>query len=84
MVADGSDNSIRIAQHVVVPEPHDGKAAVLQIPCPSGVLFVSQRVLAAIDFHDQPMGHAYEIDHIGADRVLTAKLYAHDPAPTQS
>lgn len=62
-------------QYVVVPETDDPESPGLQPSSTTGVPFpvASVIVVAAIEFDDQPVFEAGEIDDVGAKRVLTAK-----------
>jgi hypothetical protein len=51
---DRPDDAIEIAQHVVVPEPHDTIAARFK-PCRSRKILLSAQVLLpAVNFDDEP------------------------------
>ena len=76
-------NAVRVLQDLVVPEPDHANPPRLQ---PAGARLIAcaaHRVLAAVDFHRQPFLGAQEIDHIGPERMLSAKLVATEPPIAQ-
>ncbi|POH26221.1 hypothetical protein ATY31_24620 [Sinorhizobium americanum] len=74
-----SHTFVNVAQHVVIPETQDSPASGLQsertLPIVVGI--TRFRMLRTIDFDDQSMCGASEIDDITRDRNLSAKAEAH-------
>ncbi len=75
-------HGVRIGQDLVVPEAEDPEATPAQLEVPRSVTHIFG-VLAAIDFHNQVMLEAGEIDDGTTDRHLPAELEAVQPAIAQ-
>ncbi len=70
---DGLHDSVSVPKDVVVPEPNDSIALVLE---PSGAPCVAcdlSCVLSAINFDDEPAFETYEIDDEPSNGCLAAK-----------
>jgi len=65
-------HGLRIAKHVVVPEPQDAKPGALKEPSARGVNVL--RVLPAVDLHRQHCFQAHKVDDVISEWVLSAKL----------
>src|SRR5256885_6057672 len=68
----------RSLHHVVVPKAKDSITFAFE-PCGSLVVarsMIALAVLRTVDFNHQSCGHAGEIDEIGTDRHLAAKMAA--------
>jgi hypothetical protein len=79
-------NVIRASQRFVVPEAQDAESSALQ-PTRSLGIGDGEReigVLSSIEFHDQPMLEANEIDDVDLDRLLALELVAKQASCTQS
>jgi len=72
----GGDHLRQIFFHVFCGEPHDSIAACFEECLPLGVSFLLTAVNGAVDLHDEAMGGTEEIDHEGANRLLTAEMDA--------
>jgi len=71
-VENAFDDTIRILQHVIVPEAQNQIAHRLQIP---GAIEIARfGMLAAIHFNDQASGLAAEIYNVAPKRHLPTKL----------
>ncbi|ESX22255.1 hypothetical protein X747_27445 [Mesorhizobium sp. LNJC384A00] len=75
---------VDVADDVVIPEPQDGPAILFEVRCPritgsrAGV-----RMLGAIDFDDQLLLRASEIDDVGGNRKLSPEAKPHQPVGTK-
>jgi hypothetical protein len=74
LVSDRVMDAVEICQDLVVPEPQDAIAFVLQEPTSLGLPRRRVIVLTAVDFHDQPGLVAHKISNVAADRQLAAEL----------
>jgi hypothetical protein len=79
------EDAIGIGQDLVIPEAQD---AIAQLSQGARALFVFvfvflQRVLAAIDLNNKALLQAGEVDDIGADRDLLAKMMSVELATAQ-
>ncbi len=72
----GGDHLRQIFFHVFCGEPHDSIAACFEECLPLGVSFLLTAVNGAVDLHDEAIGGTEEIDHEGANRLLTAEMDA--------
>src|ERR1700735_662380 len=68
-------NPFTILQHLVVPEPKDLSALVLQIGV-SDIVAKAFCVLRSVGLDDQLSANAKKVDNVGADWDLPAKLNA--------
>ena len=66
-------NAFDISQHVVIPESQNAITVIRKPLIADGITRVSG-MLAAIDFNDDAVLSAYEVDDIGADWLLTDEL----------
>src|SRR5262245_3538870 len=83
-VQDRLHDTIRVSQHVVVPEAQDEIAHGFQDRGSCPVLFGPLRVLPAIELHDHASICANKIDHVAIDRRLPAKLPTGEAAVAQT
>ena len=85
MDPNGLGDSFRPGQGLLVFEPDYGPAQSFQFDLPQMVVQnnVVAIMYAAVDFDDEAQSVAREIDDVGTDRVLAAKLAAIDPAAPQ-
>jgi hypothetical protein len=70
----GVDNLVRAAKGVVRAESQHTVAMSTQPAIARGVLQIFVRVLGSIDLDHKPLGGTAEIDYVGSDRRLPAKL----------
>jgi len=85
-IADRPESPVRIAEHIVIPESQYTISAPFE---PLGAFRIADfidRVLAPVDFDDQPRLGTEKIDDVSADRLLAAKaksveLVASKPRP---
>ncbi len=73
----GLQHAIHIARYLMIPETQDAVAVFVQPLIPHDVPF-AVRVLAAIDFDDQPFLAANKIDNIATERLLAHKPVTFD------
>jgi hypothetical protein len=66
----------------VIPNPNDAPAVLFE---PSGTPFIGLAIgmLAAVDFDNEAMPDGHEIDDVGPDRALPAKLVSRQSAIPQ-
>src|SRR5262245_24623716 len=83
-VQDRLHDTIRVSQHVVVPEAQDEIAHGFQDRGSCPVLFGPLRVLPAIELHDHASICANKIDHVAIDRRLPTKLPTGEAAVAQT
>src|SRR5579862_1637438 len=78
-------HALFVLPEVRIPKSHDAEASTFEkrgavrIDC----LILGLRVLATVQFDDEPTFEAHEIDDIGASRLLTAKFLRVKTAITQ-
>jgi hypothetical protein len=65
--------TVHIAKHVIIPESQHAISMLGEPPVAHRVALVD-RVLAAVDFNDEPLLATNEIDDVGSDRFLTDEL----------
>jgi hypothetical protein len=80
---DRFEHAVGIRKHVVVPETRDTVTLVDEPTLTYRVALIG-RMLAAIDFDDQPQLATDEVDDITSDRILTDELFAFDLTGTQA
>ena len=78
------NHAVGVRQHIIVPEADDAESLLLRPPCASLVGFNLSRMLAAIDFDDQPSLETQKVDDIGSKRDLVAKTRPIDLLASQS
>jgi hypothetical protein len=79
------EDTLRIFQNFVVPEPQDIKSPALQEACPNFVALHVDRVLPAIDLDHEATRMADEIDDVSSNGFLATKLESRELAgPKQS
>ncbi|HUL67018.1 MAG TPA: hypothetical protein VLW55_20640 [Burkholderiaceae bacterium] len=66
-------------EHVVVPEANDSES-VLPKPCIACRVSFILHMLPAIDFDDESRSQTHEVDHVGAERLLTLELETRETA----
>jgi hypothetical protein len=59
---------VDVVQNIVVPEAQDSVALRLQEASSSRIIFGRSRMLATINFNDEPFGKARKISEVWADR----------------
>jgi hypothetical protein len=74
-------NTINVVSHIDIVEPKRRKAARRINLVADGVLFRIMRV--PVDFYDQRLLRAEEIDNANADDVLTTKLVTAELGPAE-
>ena len=79
----GADG-IEIVVHLVVPKADDGVAFAFEIVSSAGVLFGIERMLAAVEFDDEPGLGAGEISDEWSDGDLPLPFEAADLAIAQA
>jgi hypothetical protein len=72
---DGFQNAIYIFKNIVVPEMQHAITVISQPSVAHSIAFVD-RMLAAVEFDDQPLLATNEIDDIRSDRFLPDKFVA--------
>jgi hypothetical protein len=72
----GVRHIIRPQEHIVVPEPEHAKPERLQCLGSAQIVTALLKMLASVEFEDQPLLDAAEIGDVAMDRVLPAKLRA--------
>jgi hypothetical protein len=73
-------HTFRVRQHVGVPEAHDSKSSGFQEERSGTVVSLLLGMLSAIEFHDQFLRDAHEVD----DDMLPPELFAGQLTVTQS
>lgn len=73
ILADRLDNAFDVRQHIIVPEAQN-TITLPEQESGSPFIFCAVRMLATIDFDNQPCQPAAKIRDIRADRVLAAKM----------
>ncbi len=67
-------------QDIIVPESEDAIAPLREECRPAGITRPLKRVLAAVDFDDESLRQADEVDDVWPDRDLTPELAIHQAA----
>lgn len=69
----------------MIPESQDAESLAFQILVSPSIIFLRRAlpVLSAVQFDDYFYFQAYEIDHVGTDRTLPAKLVSQKAAITE-
>jgi hypothetical protein len=67
--------SVDVLYHVIVPEAQDAIAMIAKPLIANGIAFTG-RVLSAVDFNDQALLPADQIDNIGTDGFLTYEFHS--------
>ncbi len=81
---DRLQDSLRILQHVIVPEPDYPVTEFPQYGRAPGIGANLTRVLPAVHLDDQSFRNTREVGHIGADGNLSAKMMTAKLVPAQS
>jgi hypothetical protein len=86
---DDLKHGIDLREHVVVPEAQDAEVPVVKPPSARCVLVPGLRVLAAVQFDDEPSLRACEVGDEWPNGVLAAEAQSMDlpatqPAPEQT
>ena len=74
LLGDYRMNTVEICQHLVVPEPQNAIALVLEKRASLGLARRRAIVLTAVDFHNQPGIVAYEIGDVAANGYLAPEF----------
>jgi hypothetical protein len=69
MLDDDFRQPVRIIQHLIIPEPQHAKPLIFK-PSLTDLVGFAGRVLAAIDFNDELLCKADEIDDVSPDWLL--------------
>jgi hypothetical protein len=76
-LADGFDVTIRLLQHIVIPEAQDAEAFRLQPSVTASIpLRLCFRVLRAIRFDNELRSVAHEVHDVDANRLLASERKA--------
>ena len=67
-------NTFSIAEYFVVPKPKDLESSRFEKSCSRHVCFLLLCVMSAVDFQNQSLLEADEIDNVGTDDLLTPKF----------
>jgi hypothetical protein len=78
------DNTVFVAQHVVVPEAQNKKTVRLKIGRSFRIAIAAFGMLSAIEFDNQPCRLAAKIHDIRPDRHLPAKFQSLQAAVAQA
>jgi hypothetical protein len=86
LLRDLGHHHVRVAQHVIIPEPQDFESPADEHVGADGVLPAMPRVvvLSAVEFDDQPDLETDEVREVGSDRKLPAEFSAKYLAIPQS
>ena len=76
-------HSIRLFQRVMVPKPDHPKTHRFQTGCSLSIVHNLLGMLAAVQFHDQFLLKADEINDVRRDRMLSPKLESAEVAILQ-
>ena len=76
---DRFENVRHVAQHIVVPKPQDA-IVVVDKPFVANRVAPVVRVLTSVNFDDEAVFTANQVDRIGTDRLLPNELEAIEPA----
>lgn len=76
-------HGLRLLQDLVVPETYHAITSTGEEGRPSHVVLYARRVLASIEFNNQPHVRATEIDDEWTDRLLPAEVRTRDLTTTQ-
>ncbi len=74
--ADRLDDAIGVLQHVVVPEAQNTEPFVLKPKRALCIFLRALRMLAAIDFDDEPPLNAHEVGDVAPERRLASEAMA--------
>jgi len=64
-------HKIEVHEYVAVPEPQHAEPATVQLSVSLAVAGFG--VMLSVDFDDQPLEEAYEVDDVWADRMLSSE-----------
>ena len=81
---DRRQHRVRLAQHVIVPEPQHVESFVLEVLGTRAVVLPPFEMLAPVQFDHQPRLQAREVGEVGADPVLAAEFPSLQAAVSQS
>jgi hypothetical protein len=76
-------HTFHVGQHVGVPEAHDAESSGFQEERSGVVVSLLLGMLSAIEFHDQFLRDAHEVDDVWTDNVLPSELFAYQLAVAQ-
>ena len=76
-------HSVDILKNLVIPKPQYSVSLLRKPLVTNPVAFELPCVLSTVQLDDESFGHAYEIDDVSTQWLLTAKLVALQPATTQ-
>lgn len=74
--ANGFEDAFGVVEDVAVPEAQDAKALAFEPVCAFRVVQRPLRMLATVNFDNEPMLKADKVDDIRADRRLAAEATA--------
>lgn len=73
MVGNCFQHPFQILRYFIIPESQDGKALRLK-KCSSLPIFLTLCMLSTVEFDDEFLFQAYEIDDVGANRMLATEF----------
>jgi hypothetical protein len=83
MMMDGLQDALHSGKDFVVAESHDGIAERFEVSHAFGVGCDLLLVVLAVDFDDDPMSAADEVDDIPADWILASEVIAAEAVRSQ-
>ena len=83
-VVDSLQDFLGLSEHLVIPEPDDPIASLLEPLATLPVLCGLLQVLRAVQLHDQLSLQADEVYDVGAQRMLPAELAVEQLTPSQA
>jgi hypothetical protein len=67
-------NPVYVSEHIVVPKPQNNETLIAKPNITLFIVIFLLHVLSAVEFDNQSLLQAYEIDDVAPQRLLAAKL----------